>query len=109
MLVIPCSVKTLAGIANGYAGSLIERSADVFGRTTTNSRQETPTLIHIENMATVTRARAVVLPTFGFIMKILQLGAHRFCPGKALDLLGETEHDLFTRWKTEDIQGDKDA
>jgi len=115
MLVIPCSVKTLAGIANGYAGSLIERSADVSLKERFPLilvlREAPYNLIHIENMATVTRAGAVVLPASpGFYHEnTTAQGLIDFVAGKALDLLGETEHDLFTRWKTEDIQGDKDA
>ena len=115
MLVIPCSVKSLAGIANGYAGSLIERAADV----SLKERfplilvvRETPlNLIHIENMATVTRAGAVVLPgSPGFYhANTSAQGLIDFVAGKALDQLGETDHKLFTRWKSEDMTGDEDA
>ena len=115
MLVIPCSVKTLAGIANGYAGSLVERAADVSLKERFPlilALRETPlNLIHIENMATVTRAGGIILPASpGFYHKDTSAqGLIDFVAGKALDLMGETQHDLFTRWKTEEITGESDA
>ena len=115
MLVVPCSVKCLAGIACGYAGSLVERAADV----SLKERfplilvvRETPlNLIHIENMAKVTKAGAVVLPASpGFYHEdTTAQGLVDFVAGKALDQLGETEHDLFNRWKSEKIERDTDA
>jgi len=103
MLVIPCSMKTLAGIASGYSDNLLLRAADV----TIKERRrlvlvvrETPlSLIHIENMATVTRAGAVVLPAMpAFYQRPKTVGdLVDQVVGKALDML-RIEHHLLKRW-----------
>jgi len=104
MVVIPCSMKTLAGIASGYSDNLLLRAADV----TIKERRklvlvvrETPlSLIHIENMATVTRAGAIVLPAMpAFYQRPKTVAALvDQVVGKALDMLG-IEQRLSEGWK----------
>ena len=66
MVVCPCTVGTLAAIAQGLASSLIERAADVVlkeGRKLVLVPRETPfSAIHLENMLRLSRAGAVILP-----------------------------------------------
>jgi 4-hydroxy-3-polyprenylbenzoate decarboxylase len=66
MLVVPCSMGTVARIAHGISDSLLTRAADVMlkeRRTLVVVPRETPlSLVHLENLTALARAGAVVLP-----------------------------------------------
>ncbi len=103
MVIIPCSMSTLAGVASGLASNLILRAADVTlkeGRKLILVPRETPLgTIALENMLRVSRAGACVLPA----APAFYHGPKRiedlvdFVVGKTLDRLG-VEHELFPRW-----------
>jgi len=103
MLVVPCSMKTLAGVASGYSDNLLLRAADV----TLKERRplvlvvrESPlSLIHLENMVRVTKAGAVVLPAMpAFYSKPKSIDdLVDQVVGKALGLLG-VGHRLTRAW-----------
>ena len=105
-LIAPCSGATLACIAHGTARNLIHRCADVMlkeRRRLVLMPRETPlSLIHLENMAAVTRAGAVVMPAMpGFYTLPRSLDdLVDFMVAKALDHLG-VEHRLLKRWGEE--------
>ena len=103
MIVIPCTMKTLSSIANGYDETLIARAAGV---TLKESRKlvlvtrETPlTAINLENMLKLARLGVVILPPVpGFYTKpktIDEIVNHTV--GKCLDQF-DIEHDLYKRW-----------
>ncbi len=103
MAISPCSMKTLAGIASGFADNLITRSADVClkeKRPLILVLRETPfSIIHLQNMTKLAGAGAVIMPA---------------CPSfysmpSSIDELADTviarildhlniEHDLVPRW-----------
>lgn len=104
MIVIPCSMKTLGGVASGYDENLLLRAAAV----TMKERRplvlvvrETPlTLIQIENMGSVARSGAIVLPAMPAFYhrpkSIDDIVNH--VVGKALDVLN-VSHNLYRRWE----------
>ncbi|MCP2163527.1 non-oxidative hydroxyarylic acid decarboxylases subunit B [Goodfellowiella coeruleoviolacea] len=66
MVVVPCSMKTLAGIRSGYAAGLLGRAADVVlkeGRRLVLVPRETPlSEIHLENMLALARMGVRIVP-----------------------------------------------
>jgi flavin prenyltransferase len=103
MFVVPCSMKTLAGIAAGYSNSLIERAADVTikeGRPLVLSPREMPfSAIHLENMLKLSRLGVKIAPpVIGFYHKPAGMDELiDFIAGKLLDTMG-VEHEIYRRW-----------
>ena len=103
MAVIPCSMKTLASIANAFDDSLVSRAAGVCikeRRKLVLVPRETPlSKIHIDNMGRLADAGAVILPAMpGFYHRpetMDDLIDH--IVGKVLDQF-DIDHDLFKRW-----------
>ena len=106
VVVAPCSMKTLAGIATGFADTLIGRAADVAlkeGRRCILVPRETPlNLIHLENLLKAKKAGAdILVPVPGFYTRPRTVDdVVDFIVGKILNLLG-IEHNLFRPWGTE--------
>ena len=103
MIVIPCSMKSLSSIANGYDETLVARAAGV---TLNQSRKlilvarETPlTAINLENMLKLERLGVVIMPPVTeFYTNPTSINAMiDHIVGKCLDQF-DIEHDLFTRW-----------
>lgn len=105
MVVCPCSMGTLASIAQGTTRSLIERAADVVlkeRRILVLVPRETPySAIHLENMLRVTRAGAIVLPASpGFYHQPRTIDdLVDFVVGRILSHFG-VEHSLGPRWRS---------
>lgn len=103
MFVCPCTMGTLAAIAQGLASNLIERAADVVlkeGRKLILVPRETPfSAIHLENMLRLSRAGAVILPPNpGFYHHPQSVGdLVDFVVARLLDQIG-VEHALMRRW-----------
>ncbi|HPU79002.1 flavin prenyltransferase UbiX [Accumulibacter sp.] len=103
MVVCPCSMGTLAAIAQGLASRLIERAADVVlkeGRKLVLVPRETPlSAIHLENMLRLSRAGAVILPPNpGFYHHPRHVeDLVDFVVARILDQL-QVSHTLLQRW-----------
>ena len=103
MVVVPCTIKTLSGIANSYTNNLLVRAADV-------------TLKEKRKLVLVVRETPLHVGHLSLMMKAAKMGAHILPPipsfynqpktiddiihqtiGKIFDYLG-IEHSLYNRW-----------
>ena len=106
MVICPCSMGTLSAIAVGASRSLVERAADVAlkerRRLIVVPREAPYSAIHLENMLTLTRAGAVVMPASpGFYHRPTSIDdLVDFVVARVLDHLG-VDHALVPRWGTE--------
>ena len=104
LAIVPCSMKTLSSIANGYGANTITRVADVSlkeKRTTVIVPRETPLRsVHLQNMLTLSQEGAVILPAMpGFYSTHDTVDDQiNFIVGKILDSL-KIDNDLFKRWE----------
>lgn len=103
MVIVPCSMKTLAGLAHGYSENLIIRAGDVClkeGRRLIIAPRETPlNAIHLENMLKLARLGVrIVPPVPSFYHKPQTIAdlINQFV-GRLLDQL-QVENNWLKRW-----------
>ena len=106
MIILPCSMKTLAGIASGYSDNLLLRAADVTikeKRKLILAVRETPlSTIHLRNMLTLSELGAYIIPpmvTYYNKPESIEDMNHHIV-AKILDKFG-IEVDGFKRWGEE--------
>lgn len=109
MVIVPCSMKTLAGVAHGFSENLLLRAADVTLKERRKlvlvAREMPLSLIHLRNMTAVTEAGAIVLPpmiSFYHRPKLVDDVVDHVV-GKILDLFG-IEMPGYCRWKETNTQ-----
>jgi len=104
MAIVPCSMKTLAGVAHGLSRNLVERAADVMlkeRRPLIIVPRETPmSLPQLKNMVLCAEAGAMIMPAMPAFYQMPQTldDLADFMAGKILSALG-FEHELYPAWK----------
>ena len=104
MIIAPCSMRTLAGVATGLADSLITRAADVTlkerRRLVLLTREAPLNLVHLRNMTTVTEMGGIVfppVPAFYLGLKSIESMVDQTV-GRVLELVG-IDSPLLERWR----------
>jgi 4-hydroxy-3-polyprenylbenzoate decarboxylase len=103
MIVVPCSMGTLAGIAVGLADNLLRRAADVTlkerRRLVLVPREAPLSEIHLENMLRITRMGGIIMPPLpAWYTKPQSLrDVEDFIVGRSLELLG-VDAGLYPKW-----------
>ena len=103
MVIVPCSMKTLAGVAHGLSRNLIERAADVMlkeRRPLIIVPRETPmSLPQLRNLVLCAEAGAMVMPAMPAFYQLPRTldDLADFMAGKILSALG-MEHTLYPDW-----------
>jgi len=104
MVVVPCSMKSLAGIAHGLSRNLVERAADVMlkeRRRLIIVPRETPmSLPQLRNMVLCAEAGAMIMPAMPAYYQMPRTldDLADFMAGKILSALG-LSHELYPSWK----------
>jgi 4-hydroxy-3-polyprenylbenzoate decarboxylase len=104
MVIVPCSMKTLAGVAHGLSRNLIERAADVMlkekRRLVVVPREAPMSLPQLKNMVLCAEAGAMILPAMpGFYQMPKTIDdLADFMAGKILSALG-LPHTLYPKWE----------
>lgn len=107
MAIVPCSMKTLAAVAGGYADNLLTRAADICfkeRRPLVLVPREMPfSRVHLKNMLQVTEAGGIILPPApGFYQRPRTIDdLVDFVTGRILDQLG-VANDLVSEWGDND-------
>lgn len=109
MVIVPCSMKTVAGIACGYSDNLLLRAADVTIKERRNlvlvARESPLSTIHLRNMLTLSELGAIIMPPMiTYYNKPENFNdLNRHIIGKVLDRFG-IEVNGFNRWG--EVKGD---
>jgi 4-hydroxy-3-polyprenylbenzoate decarboxylase len=104
MVIVPCSMKTLAGVAHGLSRNLIERAADVMlkekRRLVVVPREAPMSLPQLKNMVLCAEAGAMILPAMPAFYQMPKTidDLADFMAGKILSALG-LPHTLYPRWE----------
>jgi 4-hydroxy-3-polyprenylbenzoate decarboxylase len=104
MVIVPCSMKTLAGVAHGLSRNLVERAADVMlkeRRRLVIVPRETPmSLPQLKNMVLCAEAGAMIMPAMPAFYQLPDTldDLADFIAGKILSALG-FDQTLYAKWE----------